>query len=203
MAVFNVHIYREMKLRFDNVEADSIEAAAEKAREMHFDDAADWSDCEGETLAALVDVQGDEEFEQSQLIDFEPWRMAKASSAMLKALVSAEAFIAGFEGDDMQEGIDDLMAEIRSAIAGVPEAARPATPSDIHAYLAERRQIAHIWGIDDVKQERPDLDDDQCWAVLQDIDRHLDSEHGISWDTIRSTADELYPEPTAKEGDAA
>ena len=35
---------------------------------------------------------------------------------------------------------------------------------DIHELLAENRQIAHIWGIDDVQQQRPDLDDDQAWA---------------------------------------
>lgn len=34
----------------------------------------------------------------------------------LKALTNAERFIAGFDGDEMQEGIGDLLAEIRGAI---------------------------------------------------------------------------------------
>ena len=44
---------------------------------------------------------------------------------------------------------------------------------DIHELLAENRQIAHIWGIDDVQEQRPDLDDDQAWAVLQVAEKRL------------------------------
>jgi hypothetical protein len=70
---------------------------------------------------------------------------------------------------------------------------------DIHELLAENRQIAHIWGIEDVQGRRPDLDDDQAWQVLQTIDRRLDSEHGNCWDTIKIVADELFGDaPTSK-----
>lgn len=63
---------------------------------------------------------------------------------------------------------------------------------DIHELLAENRQIAHIWGIDDVQTIRPDLDDDQAWQVLQAVERCLNSEYGVSWQTIKDTAEELY-----------
>jgi hypothetical protein len=86
MTRYNVHIYREMLLRFDGIEADSPEQAAEKARDMHFDDASDWSDCEGDTLAALTDVVGDEDYGDSKMIDFEPGRMLKAAPGLLDAL---------------------------------------------------------------------------------------------------------------------
>ncbi len=67
---------------------------------------------------------------------------------------------------------------------------------DIHEVLAENRQIAHIWGVEDVQEVRPDLDDDQAWQVLQTVERHLDSECGISWQTIKDTAEGLYgPKP--------
>jgi hypothetical protein len=66
---------------------------------------------------------------------------------------------------------------------------------DIHELLASRRQIAHIWGVEDVQQIRPDLSDDQSWKVLQDVDRHLDSELGITWLTLEATADDLFPAP--------
>lgn len=36
--------------------------------------------------------------------------------ACLQALVKAESFIAGFEGDELQEGIPELLAEIGAAI---------------------------------------------------------------------------------------
>jgi len=74
MTRYNVHIYREMKLRFDGIEAGSPEAAANIARDGLTEDADDIDDCDGETSAALVDIVGDEDFTQSRLIDFDPPR---------------------------------------------------------------------------------------------------------------------------------
>jgi hypothetical protein len=71
MTLFNVHIYREMRLRFDGIEADSPEAAAAIARQRTADDASIVEECDGITLAALVDEVGDEEYELSVTIDFE------------------------------------------------------------------------------------------------------------------------------------
>jgi hypothetical protein len=122
MTSYNVHIYREMRLRFDDIEADSPGEAAEKARDMHFDDAADWSDCEGESLAALIDVQGDEEHSQSEVVDFEPGRLLKAAPAMLSALQDADYEIRTFLEDLCDEPEEDIsarrtLAAIASAIA--------------------------------------------------------------------------------------
>ena len=36
---------------------------------------------------------------------------------LITALTKAEAFIAGFEGDDLQEGIGELLSDIRAALA--------------------------------------------------------------------------------------
>jgi transcriptional regulator with XRE-family HTH domain len=44
-------------------------------------------------------------------------KLSKAAPAMLAALHRAEAFILGFEDDDTQEGIADLLGVIRDAIA--------------------------------------------------------------------------------------
>lgn len=41
-----------------------------------------------------------------------------AAERMADALNAAERFISGFEGDESQEGIDELLAIIRSAIGG-------------------------------------------------------------------------------------
>jgi len=71
MTRYNVHIYREMKLRFDGIEAESPEAVANIARDGLTEDADDIDDCDGETFAALVDVVGDEDFTQSRLIEFD------------------------------------------------------------------------------------------------------------------------------------
>ncbi len=70
---------------------------------------------------------------------------------------------------------------------------------DIHALLAENRMIAHIWGIEDVQEARPDLDDDQAWQVLQAVERHLDSQFGITWDTVELLAEDLHgPKPAQR-----
>ena len=68
----------------------------------------------------------------------------------------------------------------------------PANPA-IHALLAERREIAIIWCIDDVHMVRPDLSDDSAWTVLQSCKRYHDATLGISWDFIRCIADGLFP----------
>ena len=54
-------------------------------------------------------------------------------------------------------------------------------------------EIAIIWGIDDVKGIRPDLDDEQALAVLGDVDSQHDANMGICWDTLEIIADLLYP----------
>lgn len=63
---------------------------------------------------------------------------------------------------------------------------------DIHAVLAGRRQIAAVWGTDDVRAVRPDLSEAQCWEVLQHIDRRHDAEHGITWLTLECAAESLF-----------
>ncbi len=60
-----MHIYREMRLIFADIEADTPEAAAAIARDKPTGDADDIEDCEGEKLTALVDVAGDEDYGQS------------------------------------------------------------------------------------------------------------------------------------------
>ena len=62
---------------------------------------------------------------------------------------------------------------------------------DINALLAERRQIAAVWSIEDVQQLRPDLTEDQAWEVLQQVDRRHDCGFGITWLTVEIAAEEL------------
>jgi hypothetical protein len=77
---------------------------------------------------------------------------------------------------------------------GIPE--EEEIDVDIHELLAENRQIALIWSVEDVQQLRPDLNDDQAWEVLQHVDHHKDAELGITWLTLEMAADHLF-------GDAA
>lgn len=69
----------------------------------------------------------------------------------------------------------------------------PLSNTSIHALLAQRREIAIVWSIDDVLSVRPELSADDAWAVLQDCKRNHDATIGISWDVIGCVADELFP----------
>ena len=79
MTTYNVHIYREMRLVFGGIEAASPEEAAALARDKPTENADESDECDGETFYALVDVQGDEQHEQSRFIDFEPKRLRLAA----------------------------------------------------------------------------------------------------------------------------
>ena len=85
--LYHVHIYREMRLHFRDVRATSVEDAARLTADRPTDEADTIDDCEGETLAALVDLDGDSEYAQSRLIDFR----AQRRSELLSALRSLEA----------------------------------------------------------------------------------------------------------------
>lgn len=63
----------------------------------------------------------------------------------------------------------------------------------VHLTLAEQREIAAIWSSGDVQELRPDLTDDQAWAVLQHVENDIDRHRGITWDTLRRVAQELFP----------
>lgn len=89
MTIYNVHLYREMRLRFDGIEADSPEAAAAAARNLTLEDADVVDECDGADFAALVDVAGDEEYGQSVTVDFEGEVLRKSAPDLLAALTLA------------------------------------------------------------------------------------------------------------------
>jgi hypothetical protein len=93
MTTYIVHIYREMRLSFTDIEADTPAAAAVIARGKPTGDADDIDDCDGEDLSALVDLAGDEEYEHSVTIDFETERQRKAAAKLLAALMVSEGLV--------------------------------------------------------------------------------------------------------------
>lgn len=56
------------------------------------------------------------------------------------------------------------------------------------------------WHIDDVREVRPDLTDDQCRKVLQAVKRNHDANIGINWDVLTIWARQLYPEADNRPG---
>jgi hypothetical protein len=93
MSSYHVHIYREMRLVFGNIDTGTPQAAALIARDKPTSDADEIDDCEGESFAALVDEIGDEEYEHSVTIEFEgelERRVARKMLAILKNFVEAD-----------------------------------------------------------------------------------------------------------------
>lgn len=85
-AIYNVHIYREMRLVFPGIEAGSHEDAARIASARATEEAARIEPCDGQDLGALVDIAGDEDFRHSKSVDFEPERLRRAAGKLLEAL---------------------------------------------------------------------------------------------------------------------
>ena len=134
ITIYNVHIYREMRLVYGGIEADSHEAAAAIAREKPTDEADAIDDCDGETFYACVDVQGDEEYEQSRWIDFEPERQRKVAARLLTVLrVFLEVDALAEEcGEWKWENLDFAFRSAREAVAEAEAtgiAREPTTPA--------------------------------------------------------------------------
>jgi hypothetical protein len=120
MTLYNVHIYREMKLLFRDIEAATPEAAANIACDGLTEDADSIDPCDGETLSALVDVVGDDHFDHSQLIDFDGERVRKAAPKLLEALDYLLAQTVDMDlkyGITLSEGEEDARAKALAAIA--------------------------------------------------------------------------------------
>jgi hypothetical protein len=70
MPIYNVHLYHELRLYYPGIEAETPEAAANLAWSNSTESASSIEDCDGADIAALVDLQGDEDFRHSRLVDF-------------------------------------------------------------------------------------------------------------------------------------
>ena len=56
------------------------------------------------------------------------------------------------------------------------------------------KTVAVEWSVEDVKNFRDDLDDDQAWQVLIRAYQNHNAEIGINWDVLEACADDLFPE---------
>ena len=81
-----------------------------------------------------------------------------AAPAMLDALRTAEEFIAGFEGDEMQEGVDDMLQAMRAAIVAADPAGEAASAARFrNSYYCE--DCGTAW-----QDESAHVCDDRCPA---------------------------------------
>jgi hypothetical protein len=103
--------------------------------------------------------------------------------------------VAKLAAGDIAFGSNSWRGDTYEALVRAETTARLGTETlslDIHDLLRERRQIAHIWSVEDVQSIRPDLSEEQAWEVLRDVDHHKDAELGITWLTLEMAAEHLY-----------
>jgi hypothetical protein len=106
MPIYNVHLYREMRLEYLDIEADSPEAAAKIADHLTTDPAM-IEDCDGMTFSALVDLHGDVEYLHSKTIDF-----YKPDPAFIAA---AQRVIDNWSSGDLAGAVRELDAALETA----------------------------------------------------------------------------------------
>jgi len=124
MTLYNVHIYREIRLTFRGIDADTPNAATTIARDGLASDADDINDCDGADFCAIVDVAGDEEFKRSIIIDFGAERLRKAAPVLSEALAwlatASEDLDAAIDGATDQ--FNSERAELQAACHNAREA---------------------------------------------------------------------------------
>lgn len=114
MTLYNVHLYRETRLFFPGVEADTAAQAAERAAASPASESQCVEDCEGENTAALIDVATDEVHARSVTIDFENVRLRKAASELLAA---CRMVVDRWDEDDLAEAARACAAAIKQVMA--------------------------------------------------------------------------------------
>lgn len=58
---------------------------------------------------------------------------------------------------------------------------------------SELETISIIWSVEDVLNQRPDLTEKQSIKVLEQIKICHNAEIGVTWETIDTVAEDLYP----------
>ena len=61
-------------------------------------------------------------------------------------------------------------------------------------FYEETGTLVDEWNVEDVQEQRPDLNHEQSCKVLEFISRKFDAEIGINWDVIDCAADYLFPQ---------
>lgn len=107
-------------------------------------------------------------------------------------LARADQLISDFEETYMPKSKeDDLGSDARAWLLDYESQSQ----INIHDLLQSRQQVAVIWSIEDVQGRRSDLNDLQCWKVLQECRHCHDCEQGFTWDLIDEVAERLFSSP--------
>jgi hypothetical protein len=113
---FNVHVYREMRLYFPDIQAAATEEAAGIALNLPTDEASTVDDCDGRTFAALVDLVGDRDYRHSRTINTEEGKLADKARQMVELLAKCVALLEQHTSEPAQQ---ETIQEIKDLLANV------------------------------------------------------------------------------------
>lgn len=126
MPNFNVHLYREMRLYYPGITAANAEEAVRVADLKSTREAHHIEDCDAATIAALVDLEGNTDYDHSRLIDLDPKQSAIAT--LLTALA----------------GLIDAIRAGRHTDAHLPLLKPPSPQSDRRPLAQTRRRVLRL-----------------------------------------------------------
>jgi len=72
-----------------------------------------------------------------------------------------------------------------------------------HDLKGEQKSINITWHIEDVLEIRPDLTKEQAYEVLCEVEDNHDADYGVTWNSIRDTANVVFPENNDEENNVS
>jgi len=99
--------------------------------------------------------------------------------------------------DPLEAAFDDIVGEMEEALDNISKYRKPGLTHqvdvDFDELLAKHHAIGIVWESAHVKDQRPELTDEQAWQVLQECQRSWERLNDPMLKTIRQVADNLYP----------
>jgi hypothetical protein len=104
--------------------------------------------------------------------------------------------------DPLEAALDDLILEVEEAIGNIRKSHEPLlihqVDVDIDELLENHHAIGIVWDVHHVIDQRPDLNHQQVWEVLQQCQNGWERLNDPMLETIRQQADDLFPKLKGK-----
>ena len=104
--------------------------------------------------------------------------------------------------DPLEAAIDDIIGEVETAIENIRRYREPRlmhqVDVDIDELLADHHAIGIIWDVHHVMDQRPDLNHEQAWEVLQQCQDAWERLNDPMLKTIGQQAEDLFPKLKGK-----
>jgi len=104
--------------------------------------------------------------------------------------------------DPLEDAIDGIIAEVEQTIENIRRYHEPrlmhTVDVDIGELLAEHHAIGIVWDIEHVKDQRPDLNHEQAWEVLQECQCCWERLNDPMLEAMRQIADNKFPKLKGK-----